>query len=138
MVTAGSTCRYVLIHFSYSGAGSVAPAPWTRAAATAPSSASAAMAATATRRREGSGPIALAELAGHVLLGELCLGILEDLLRRARLDEIPGPAALGDVDREERGDVGDALGLLHVVGDDGDRVVRLELDHQLLDAARGD
>src|SRR5262245_30866883 len=130
MVTAGSTRRYVLIHFSYSGAGSVAPAPrrttvpfaapapWTRAAATAPSSASAAMAATQTRRRARSRALALAELAGHVLLGELRLGVLKDLLRRARLDEIPGPAALGDAHREERGDIGDALGLLHVVGDD--------------------
>ena len=39
---------------------------------------------------------------------------------------------------EERGDVRDARRLLHVVRHDDDRVVRLELVDQLLDALRGD
>src|SRR5262245_54909935 len=79
-----------------------------------------------------------AEVAGHVLLRQHLGRALEDLLGATRLDQIPGPTALGDVDREERGQIGHPLGLLHVVGDDRDRVVFLELDHQLLDLAGRD
>ena len=42
------------------------------------------------------------------------------------------------VDAEEGGHVGDAGGLLHVVGDDHDRVVALEHADQLLDGERRD
>ena len=53
---------------------------------------------------------------------------------------MPRPLAglLVDLDREERGHVGDAGGLLHVVRDDHDRVVALELVHQVLDPRRRD
>ena len=40
---------------------------------------------------------------------------------------------LVDLDAEERRHVGDAGGLLHVVRDDDDRVLLLQLDHQILD-----
>jgi hypothetical protein len=43
-----------------------------------------------------------------------------------------------DLEAEERGPVGHASGLLHVVRDDHDRVVALELVHQLLDLLRRD
>ena len=42
------------------------------------------------------------------------------------------------LDAEERRHVGDARGLLHVVRDDHDRVVPLEVVHQVLDARGGD
>ena len=45
----------------------------------------------------------------------------------------PAPV-LAHLDAEERGHVGDACSLLHVVRDDHDRVVVLELVHQVLDA----
>ena len=38
-----------------------------------------------------------------------------------------------DLEAEERRHVGDARGLLHVVGDDHERVVALQLVHQVLD-----
>ena len=44
----------------------------------------------------------------------------------------------GARDVEERRGVADPGGLLHVVGDDHDRVVLLELEHELLDRGRGD
>ena len=60
------------------------------------------------------------------------------LSRRVVLDEHTAPPVLIDLEAEERGEVGDARGLLHVVGDDHDRVVALQLVHQLLDRRRGD
>ena len=45
---------------------------------------------------------------------------------------------LVDLDREEGGHVGDARCLLHVVRDDHDRVLALELVHQILDPRRRD
>ena len=45
---------------------------------------------------------------------------------------------LADLDAEERGHVRDARGLLHVVRDDHDRVLALELVDQVLDARRRD
>src|ERR1700759_1193030 len=57
-----------------------------------------------------------AELAGHVALGALVVGVGEDVLGRAALDEL----AL----EQEGGLVGDARGLLRVVGDDDDRYAR--------------
>lgn len=50
------------------------------------------------------------------------LRIQEDLLRLAELDEISRPAALGGVDVEESGPVGDARRLLQIVRDDGNRI----------------
>src|SRR5262249_28459163 len=79
-----------------------------------------------------------AEVPRDVVLGELLLWILEDFLRRPHLHEISRSSVLRHLDREERRRVGHAHGLLHVVGDDGDRVVLLELQHQLLDTAGGD
>src|SRR5262245_43747561 len=52
-----------------------------------------------------------AEVAGHVLLRQHLGRALEDLLGAARLDQIAGPAALGDVDGEERGQIGHPQGL---------------------------
>src|SRR4051812_35665072 len=74
--------------------------------------------------------IALAELARHVLLGALVVGVGEDLLRAGVLDQLAV--------EHERGGVGDPGGLLHVVGDDRDRVALLELGDQLLDLQRRD
>src|SRR5688572_18875514 len=66
----------------------------------------------------------------NVILGLLLCRIREDRLRRAVLDQV--------AQVHEGGEVGHARGLLHVVGDDGDGVVDLQLLDQLLDAAGGD
>ena len=50
----------------------------------------------------------------------------------------PAAAVLVDDDAEERGHVRDARRLLHVVRHDDDRVVALELVHEILDARRRD
>src|SRR3546814_8071590 len=63
--------------------------------------------------------------AGNVILGLLLRRIREDRLRRAVLDQV--------AQVHEGGEVGPARGLLHVVGDDGDGVVALQLLDQLLD-----
>src|SRR5690606_16843202 len=70
------------------------------------------------------------EAAGDVVLGLLLRGIGEDRLRGAVLDQI--------AQVHEGGEVGHARGLLHVVGDDDDGVVALELLDQLFDAAGRD
>src|SRR5215218_8385609 len=87
------------------------------------------------RRPPGS-----AELAGDVLLGPLIVRRGEDLVGGGVLDELADPLGLvrAQVDREERGAVRHAGRLLHVVGDDHDREVLLELEHELLDAAGRD
>ncbi len=61
-------------------------------------------------------PSGLAELAGDIFLGSRVGGFGEDLLGRSDLDELA-------VEHERRA-VGDARGLLHVVGDDHDRDAR--------------
>src|SRR5215211_6570441 len=63
-----------------------------------------------------------AELARDVLLGALVVGRGEDLLRRRILHELADALGLvgAQVDGEERGAVGDARRLLHVVRDDDD------------------
>src|SRR5690606_25018069 len=63
------------------------------------------------------------ESAGDVVLGGLLVGVGEDLAGLVEFDEPAGLAGAGDV--EERGAVADAGGLLHVVRDDDDRVLRL-------------
>ena len=64
------------------------------------------------------------EPPGDVALGALVGGLGEDLLGRVVLDEDAVAAAvLLDLEAEERGHLGDARGLLHVVRDDHERVV---------------
>ncbi|MNC43528.1 hypothetical protein D3C75_923950 [compost metagenome] len=63
--------------------------------------------------------------------------VLENLRGRAHLDQVAGAGALGNIHREERGGVGHTNRLLHVVGHQGDGVVLLQLDHQLLHPAGG-
>src|SRR4051812_25899252 len=71
-----------------------------------------------------------AELARDVLLRAPVVGRREDLLGRRVLDELAA--------EHERRAVGNARGLLHVVGDDDDCVAELELRDQLLDLERRD
>src|SRR5918994_5545355 len=79
--------------------------------------------------------VASAEAAGDVVLGQLVRRAGEELLGRRDLDEVAGAVLAHG---EERGVVARACRLLHVVGDDDDRVVLLELVHELLDPQRGD
>src|SRR3954453_6432559 len=71
-----------------------------------------------------------AELPGDVVLGARVVGLGEDLLGLAVLDQLA-------VEHERRG-VGHARRLLHVVRDDDDRVALLELVDELFDAQRRD
>src|SRR5438045_2688797 len=71
-----------------------------------------------------------AESPGDVILGHLFTRGHENRLRLAVLHELP--------EHEERRAVGDAGGLLHVVGDDHDRVIVLQLVDQLLHLGSGD
>ncbi len=79
----------------------------------------------------GAGRVRSAETAGDVVLGALLAGVCEDLLGAVDLDQIARLA--GALQREERGGVTDARCLLHVVGDDHDRVAVLQLGHEVLD-----
>src|SRR4051794_5976773 len=72
----------------------------------------------------------LPELARDVLLRAPVVRLGEDLLRLRVLDQLPV--------EQERRRVGDARGLLHVVGDDHDRDAVLELVDELLDLQRRD
>src|SRR3954449_163410 len=74
--------------------------------------------------------VPLLELARDVLLRAAVVRLREDLLRRPDLDQLAV--------EQERGRVGDARGLLHVVRDDDDRHAVLELVDELLDLQRGD
>src|SRR6185295_9666235 len=78
----------------------------------------------------------LAEAAADVILGLLLARVREDLLRRVDFHEVPGLSAALDV--KEAGHVAGSCSLLHVVGDHHDRVLGLELSHQVLDRERGD
>src|SRR5690606_31492626 len=79
------------------------------------------------RRGAGAAPVTgrSSEATRDVVLGALVGGTREDPLRRRALDEEPraGVAGLADLGREEGGHVAHARGLLHVVGDDHDRVL---------------
>src|SRR4051812_47261674 len=75
-----------------------------------------------------------AEPARDVVLGHLVPGVREDLERRPFLDDVPRSVI---VHVHEHGPVRGPCRLLHVVGGDHDRVVLLELEHQLLDLERG-
>src|SRR5918999_1377730 len=78
---------------------------------------------------------ASSEPARDVVLGALVGGVGEDLRRLVVLDEDPAaPRSLvRDPDAEEGGHVRDARGLLHVVRHDHDRVLALQVVHQVLD-----
>src|SRR5688500_15850914 len=80
-------------------------------------------------------PSPSAESAGDVILGEAVRGPREDVLRRCHLDQVAGAVVAHG---QERGDVAGSSRLLHVVRDDDDRVVLLELAHELLDLECGD
>src|SRR5207249_8740880 len=87
----------------------------------------------------GAVPARLAEAAGDVVLRPLVGRSGEDLLGLVVLDELaPALALLAARDREEGGHVGYARRLLHVVRDDHERVLALELVEELLDRLRGD
>src|SRR5690606_11068562 len=76
-----------------------------------------------------------AEAARDVVLRRLLRRGREDLRGLVDLDEFARLAHTLQV--EEPGGVADARRLLHVVGDDDDRVVRLQLQHQVLDGLGG-
>src|SRR5919197_2620136 len=78
--------------------------------------------------------IGLPKAARDVILRALIGGSREDLGGLVVFDQHTVAAAFVGIDAEKRCPVGDARGLLHVVGHDHDRVVALELVHQLLDA----
>src|SRR6266545_3743298 len=80
----------------------------------------------------------LPEAARDVILGALVRRRGEELRGLVVLDEHARAAGVVHLEAEERGPVGHARRLLHVVGNDHDRVVPLEVVHQLLDACRGD
>src|SRR2546423_667470 len=88
--------------------------------------------------REDTRPFLLAQAPSGVILRPLLGRSREDLCGLVVLDQHPGAAAVVDLEAEERRPVGDARRLLHVVRDDHDRVVALELVHQLLDPLRRD
>src|SRR4051812_45953418 len=76
------------------------------------------------------GIAALPELSGDVLLGPGVARVTEDRLRRRVLDEL--------AEEHERGRIRHTRGLLHVVGDDHDRVALLEVLDEVLDLERRD
>src|SRR5712691_1391847 len=82
------------------------------------------------------GPRLSTETSRYVILGALVRGPREDRRGGVVLDEDAAPAlaVAADLDAEERGHVRDAGGLLHVVRDDHDRVVALQVVEELLDA----
>src|SRR3954471_20379103 len=84
------------------------------------------------------GPVtsALAEAAGDVVLGGLLRRVGEDLLGVVDFDQPAGLARRLQV--EERGLVADAGSLLHVVRDDHDREVLLQLGDEVFDRERRD
>src|SRR5512141_1613339 len=71
-----------------------------------------------------------AEPARDVVLRDLLPGVREELVRPVVLHEA--------AEHEERGEFRDTGGLLHVVRDDHERVVALQLVDQLLDLLRRD
>ncbi len=75
-------------------------------------------------------PCHLTRTARDVVLGPRVARLGEEHVRAIELDEL--------AQVEERRVVGDARRLLHVVGDDDDRVVLVELVDQLLDVRGGD
>ncbi len=80
----------------------------------------------------------LTEFAADIILCVLFFGFIEDLIGIAIFDKITGAPSLSGVNVKEAGLVGHPLGLLEIVGDDGDGVALLQLQHQLLNPARRD
>src|SRR5829696_334810 len=81
----------------------------------------------------------LPDLPGHVRLGTGVAWVGEDLLGVVELDDTPRAVLLVvQLDGEEGGLVGHPRRLLHVVRDDHDGVLLLELHHQVLDLPGGD
>src|SRR5918999_233116 len=81
----------------------------------------------------------LADLAGDVGLRARIGRVGEDLLRVVELDDAAGAVlVLAELDGEERRLVRDTRRLLHVVRDDHDRVLPLQVQHEVLDLAGGD
>src|SRR5260370_6441998 len=80
--------------------------------------------------------ICLAEPARDVSLSALVLGLVEEVSRRRKLDQLP--VAVFRVHEHEGGEVRDACGLLHVVRDDHDREVTRQGRHQVFDLQRRD
>src|SRR5271157_4593185 len=83
----------------------------------------------------------LADSAGDIGLGSLVLGVGEQQVGGAELGEDAGALDLcghGLVEHQASGHVADPPCLLHIVGDDDDRKVGLEVVHQVLNACRGD
>src|SRR3954453_4038315 len=78
----------------------------------------------------------LAEATGDVVLRALLARVREDLRSLVHLDQTPGLAHAVEV--EEAGPVAHPRRLLHVVGDDHDRVLVLQLADQVLDRQGGD
>src|ERR1700742_2535975 len=115
---------------------------WVRSSASMPNSSMirASMPSSSCWNSDRCSGMRSAHPSGDVGLRAGVFRVLEDLLGRAVLDQYPGAgvALLVAEHREERGAVADPGGLLHVVGDDDDRVPGLDLFHQVLDRAGGD
>src|ERR1700690_965289 len=77
-----------------------------------------------------TGSSVLAEATRYIILSAAVVRCRKHARGFAELDQF--------AEIHERGEVGHARGLLHVVGDDGDRVVVLEFVDQLLDLGSGD
>src|SRR6188472_1918807 len=77
----------------------------------------------------------LAEASGDIVLRPPVRRVGEDPGGAVVLDQhaVAAGAVLAHLDAEERGHVGHPRRLLHVVGDDRDRVLALELVDQVLD-----
>src|SRR5678815_3502466 len=71
----------------------------------------------------------LSEATRYVIFGLFFAGVCEDFYRWSKLDEF--------AEIKERGEIGNASGLLHVVSDNHDCVLRLERLDQFLDFRRG-
>src|SRR5438034_10054240 len=80
--------------------------------------------------------VPLAESSGDVVLSSLVLRPLEELDRGSELDQLA--VAVRGVHQHERRVVRHPRRLLHVVGDDDDRVVLCETADQVLDLQRRD
>src|ERR687896_716426 len=81
----------------------------------------------------------LADLAGDVCLRARVGRVREDLVGVVELDDAPAAVLLVvQLHGEEGRLVGHARRLLHVVRDDHDRVLALQVHHEVLDLARGD
>src|SRR6516165_131847 len=74
----------------------------------------------------------LTELATDVFLGVFLFRVFEQLLGGSEFDQISRAPSLRRIHVEESRLVRHPLRLLQVVGDDGDRVSLLQLEHELL------